>query len=280
MASDGEKKTPPSQTVILSELLASGMNALLTGKTVDVISQVFAEFYDVKEVKLAKQILTSVGVAFTRRSTRNDEDKKYNEMESVIKALQDNDYKQLNIVFAAANFNKICHVPSNLRDEIQLRNEVSSLGSKFSSLEATCKTMIGEFEKLSGRVNTTTEEIQSTTTTLINNLQNKSAKSYAKVAQRPKPMQPLGFRSMNPWDKSTDLPRETSTPVNPVNDDSSQMNKWQTVTRRKPTRKPPVLGSAKSSTIRCVKAVKVSSFFLSRLDPGTKEEELKLFFRN
>jgi len=206
----------------------------------------------------------------------------------------------------SAHMTRVCYVPDNLGGHIHMRFELASLKQKFNDLENLCKDMTTAFGLLSQGMSVAVSEVKDS----VEKSKHLATSSFAKRAPiKHAPAdnrgaikaQPYVSRSMNPFERSNNPPRgparnepisrpgyiglKASTPLidqenrklySEVLGGQSQVSSdnWHFVTRKKP-KKPIVVKGAAKSTIKTVKAVHVSSFFLSRCEPETTCEEIK-----
>lgn len=288
----------PTSPVVLSNLLASAVFATSTGRTAEDVSITFSRFYSNVEIQEARDKLTILGCELTRRSNRNDNSHREKHIVDILNALSLLDWKTKKITFAADDISRICHVPTNVDDEIQLRSEMETMKKRFHDLEELCKNMIGEMQNLNKKVSNCTSDFRSTTGEMIQQLQ--------KTAEAPKPLSiPSATMISEPWQnpersrqifKAAKVPPPPrnfiNTPVSPSDrrlhplySDSQSNNvvntkndEWETV--RPKRKKLMIVGRGQNSSIKAVKPVRITSVFLTRCDSDTLESEVKQYLED
>lgn len=295
-------ETPPSQ-VVVSDLLSSAAHAIyMTGKTVDDVSLIFNRFYNVEEVEDAREKLRQIGVSIPKRSTRKDTAAKQKDIEEILKLITGLDWQGKNIKFAALNLTRICYVPDNIHDEIQLRSEVATLHKKVEDLENLCRELLNVVSAVNNTLLMTNKNVVETTDAF------KAYKPDAQIIVQPAGIitSPVSVsvpvssapkvigrmtgityaeklkRAENPQHRQPTLsqlsPSDRRHPDR-VRQNAEYMSDWKTVLHRKKKSKPPNIGKAECS-ILTVKPVKVSSIFVSRCTPSTAATDLKEYLEN
>lgn len=207
---------------------------------------------------------------------KSQKSQKPREITEIVKFLTDLDWQGKigkEITFAAANFTRICYVPINLSDDVQLRTEVTSLHKRFNDLETVCKDLIAHVEAVTSKVTESTNEMKQSATSVMSKLH--TPISTEKTSAPPPPtVRPNSLDIM-----TTPLYSQMAA-LKTLNSDNTndERKPWSVVSRKKkPKPKPLILGQGNSMKIKTVPAIKVASVFLSRIDPKTTEEEVKEF---
>lgn len=286
---------PPSP-VVISNLLTSAVFAISTGRTAEDVSATFSRFYNNGEIQLAQEKLISVGCKLARRSSRNENSLKEKHIGEIMNALSLLDWKSKNITFAADDLSRICHVPTNLDDEIQLRTEMETMKKRFQDLEELCKSMIGEMQNLNEKVSNCSTDFRSTTGIMLQQMQKSTDPQIVPLAN------PSVSMITKPWqnpERSRDFfkPRVpppttfSSTPLSPSDRRlhplfrepgeilaKAKHDDWETARPRK--KKQMIVGKGQQSSIKAVKPIRTSSIFLTRCDSGTQESEVKKYLED
>lgn len=284
-------EAPPSP-VVICELLVSAVHALNTGRAADDISLCFSKFYNDTEISEARLKINSVGCNIGRRSSRKDSEAKQKHIHEIVLALIDLDWKSKNLVFAASDLDRICNVPTNIDDEVQMRMEIVSLRKKYDDLESMCNDMIALIKAMGTKIDTTNGILRNST-----ELHPTPAPTYSSVITEgitsdPKPPRQRQFVPVRKTAQSIHLrniPLSPSDPRSRNNDNEENSDdplkisegdveapSWQTAKPRRP-RKRLVVGTGQITYIKSVKPVKVSSVFLTRCDPETEPDEIKKY---
>lgn len=301
-------EAPPSK-VILCDLLASAVHALTTGGTADDISLCFSRFYSDTEINEAREKALGIGIVLPRRSVRKETGAKLKFISELVQAVIDLDFRSSKFTFAAVDLTRLCYVPKNIDDEIQIRTELATLKVKYDDLEKMLKEVVDSFKMFSTNIQSTTMEI-SKSVELIKG----SAKEFEHEADVSKAM--TSENSVKPWCDTATTRRVLSQDQGPVisnhvdnrfknillspSDPRSRNElfncetppgapkistkdgnhaKWEVVRKRKP-KKNMIVGVGQSSSIKAVKPVKITSVFLTRCDPVTTTEEVNSYLKD
>lgn len=278
MAITGDSN-PCSQRIIISELLASTIHASMTGRTADDMVPVFTKFYNQEEIEKARDNLISLGCKIGKKSARKDSNSKLREITEIVKFLTDLDWQGKigkEVVFAAVNFTRICYVPINLSDDVQLRTEVTSLHKRFNDLESVCKDLIAHVEAVTTKVTESTNKMKQSATSVMSKLNISSTPDISDKQPPPPPpissARPSSLNIMTTPLYSQIAALQTLNSDHNTNDEPKQ---WSVVARKKKSKpKPLVLGQGNSMKIKTIPAIKVASVFLSRCDPSTTEDNI------
>ncbi|CAL8140651.1 unnamed protein product [Orchesella dallaii] len=244
--------------------------------------------YKDDEAKDARQKLTSIGVEFCKARS------KQNIICEIVNSLKTLDFKGQKVLLAATDLTRICHIPTNIGDEIQIRPDMVRIQQKVCELEEVLKSVRKEISdgllNLSSKVSTYTSEIQQASiqsqehiTAVINHSAEQSQIHNRKdtFESKVKTKTPREFDPPSTSWGGLDRIRPRMLPIKskPQEDKPSNpkfVNKeWHHVTYKKKS-KAPTFGAAKS-VIQAVKAAKTSSVFLSRCTPTTTCDDIRTY---
>ncbi len=274
-------------TIIINELLASVQNAIMSGRLQQDIEESLHKCYGDTATAEALKVLEDNNIVGRRTSRRKDRKKDITE---IYNAVRKEDWKNRNLKFAAVDFNNICHVPSGLGDELNLRMEIRELRNKFDDLIATWETVkqmttsVQEMNDFMKKVKTDSDDkpLPPSYLNITKNLKEPSLQNAApkKVNQSRPPSSPpltqvIALRNATEQSAKTLTPNSQPSFLRSI----SQQNEsqWQLVQRKRPKQKL-MLGEHKGSNIQCVErpARKRTAIILaSRFKPGTTAGDIE-----
>lgn len=289
----------PSQ-VIVCDLLASVVHGLTVGSTADDISLCFARFYSDTEINNARDKATAAGISLPRRSSRKDTDAKQKIIADLVQSVINLDFKSAKVTFAACDLTRVCYVPNNIDDEIQLRTELTTLKKKYDDLEKILKDLMETFQNFSSSTSAATAEIGkmveniSTNIPKLVNVKSASAQpilpgnqpkpwsdqrvtrqiiSHKKIPSVDARFKNILLSPSDPRSRQGLFNAQTPTGV------QTETENWEIAKPRRSRRKL-VEGAATTSSIKAVKPVKITSVFLTRCDPETTVENVKSYLQD
>lgn len=267
--------------LIIDELLASGVHAINTGKLTVDITPSFSLFYDDKAVKAAHEKLKNYissrpdlkNIKLSTKSRKVDKNEaKSTDLTNIIDALRSIDWTGRILPFVVADISQICKVYGGLRDEIQLRDEVSQMKTRLENLEK----ILPNLRDVSTKVDTIVNNIKH-----LENNENKQATSkplFREIVITTGQKENTNRKNQRKPQTDTKQPPPHShsqdevrlTPPSPS---------WKVVTTRKRPKKHPLVGmeesdQLKSSEIRPIK------LFVTRCHADTTGDSMQQYLEN
>ncbi|CAL8069011.1 unnamed protein product [Orchesella dallaii] len=272
----GSQSQENTEKYIIDELISSAFQAIIEGRTNDEIANCFAIFYDDSAIISARDKLQNL-IAIPKRSTRRDKDGlgRAKDVTEIIVALRKIDFRGQNIRVIVSDLNQVCHVDSELEDELQLRHEIRLLRSRLAKVEEMCGSIMGISNKLDN-IETTLNSINSSNVSQSYSDKIKSGASLTSSSLVP---------SASTQDISEKIPEMCDRPksINPFVTDPNENRRflptpaessgWKTVSRKKQRIQRHVLGCNETATVKS-SGVKVMRLFVSRCHPNTTPEML------
>lgn len=277
-----------SANTIVDELICSAQHAIISGKLKDEIVETFANFYESEEIKNARKHLMLPDKRASRpKDEKSNLDKKRNSIAEILACLLDKDFKMKDITFLAKDLSRIRFVPFTLRDEVQLRSELSELRNKLDDL-ANCFTECIK-DKLE-MISSIGEKVSNFNPSSVNVSDKVSNKCLAEPRIHPKPTYLDIANKQSTYERSNSvtgnslsttpmIPSQSEQPLkhSDLNGNENPVDKtWTTVRRKsKSLNKNQVVGGAESKRLKIVCKQRGAVLFISRCSPETTIDELK-----
>jgi len=214
-------------------------------------------FYTSEEIVAARARLSNLGVPLPKKKINTSlKDDVKSIFDAMRECFEENKTTCLdNVVFVAADLDRVCYCKFNVEEESRLQTEISCIQKRLENIEGLCMKAIKKKQlacpPASCSVPADDDDNKMSSKTVVD------AVTYASAVTK------------SNTSRAAPLPT-TSKPEDSV---------WKKVQNKKRKARPPILGKSESSSIKTVQVVKVTSVFVSRCDPTTTTNAVSSFLK-